>query len=233
MQRYERPVKVAEDGRDDETWTHPSYGAISLTTISGGNPHLFGSDVQHGQRVRIQIKRAEHRRSLSNDWHFTRGRPLVELEMSHAQFAEFITAGGRGEGIACTLLSINGEDQAGIEPFETKQEMFRREIEQSARRRLDDLRAEVAKLGAMIESGKFPKADMRALHRELDRTVQQLPGSLSFVVGQAEEALEKATTAARISIEATVNHHINRIGLDAAQAIGLVPPAATPKELDA
>jgi hypothetical protein len=232
MRERQRPTRQdREDASDKEqTYEHPAYGVIGMYVVTGGDPHLFGSDIHHNQRIRIEIKTATLKRGLSNDWIHGR-RSLVEVEMSHAQFAEFITTPNRGDGIPCTITEIEGRMVPSIEQLETKQEMFRREIEESASRRLEAISAEIAKLGALIESGKLPKGELRELHKTLARQAEQLPGSIGFVVEQGEEALEKATTAAKIDIEATIHAHVNRLGLEAAKAIGIVGPNYTMKEI--
>lgn len=234
MRDRQRPTKQERvRGSDtEEVYDHPAYGVIGMSVVTGGDRHMFGSDIHHGQRIRIHVKRAELHRNLSNDWIHARGLPIVEIEMSHSQFAEFITTPNRGEGIPCTITEINGDMVPAIDQIETKQEMFRREIEAAARKRLEAALQEVKRLGELIESGKTPKTELRELHKNLARELSYLPGSVSFVVGQAEEALEKATTAARIEIEATINHHVSRIGLDAARAIGIVPPDHQPEKIE-
>lgn len=235
MRRTEKPsLREETTGKCDphEVYSHPAYGTISMHVVTGGDPHMFGSDIKHGQRIRVEIRRAEHHRNLSNDWYHGKGRALIEVELSHSQFAEFITTPNRGEGIPCTITEIKGEMIPAIDQVESKAEMFRREIEASAERRLTEIAAKIDQLGALIDSGKLPKGELRALHNDLARHVSQLPGSIGFVVEQGEEALEKATTAAKIQIEATINSHINRIGLDAARAIGLVQPDTNMKAID-
>lgn len=234
MRKRQRPTKREEQiGKCDphEVYDHPAYGVIGMSVVTGGDRHMFGSDIHHNQRIRIHIKRAELHRNLSSDWIHSRGLPLVEVELSHSQFAEFITTPNRGEGIPCTITEIAGEMTPAIDQIETKQEMFRREIEQSAKARLEKALEEVRRLGELIESGKTSKTALRDIHKDLERELSYLPGSVSFVVGQAEEALEKATTAAKIEIEAAVSHHISRIGLDAAKAIGIVGASSGQKEL--
>jgi len=217
-------------GENERTFEHPAFGMIGVRVTTGGDPHLFGSDIKHNQRISITIKTARHKRNLSNDWYHAQ-KELIQVELSHSQFAEFITTPNVGDGIPCTITRHEGRLVPSIEQVETKQEMFRREIEDSARRRLGAIGAEIAKLGALIESGKLPKGELRELYKTLARHAEQLPGSIGFVVEQGEEALEKATTAAKIDIEATIHAHVNRLGLEAAKAIGLVGPNYTMKEI--
>jgi hypothetical protein len=224
-------------GSVQERFSHPAFGAISMSVVNGGDPTLFGSDIGHSQRIRITVKRAERIRNLSNDRIYASGPELVEIEMSHGQFAEFITSANRGDGIPCTLVraapeGTRYESTPGILKEETKLEIFKREVAQSAEKHLESMRAEIAKLGAIIESGKFSKVEMRALHNNLSREAAYLPPTLSFVVGQAEEALEKAATHSKVEVEAFINYQVHKLGLGAAQALGLVNESQPLKEIE-
>lgn len=233
MRKHERPTKnVQQSASDKEVFNHPAYGMVGMSHVTGGASHLFGSDIRHGQRIRIRIQRAELHRGLSNDWFHGRGLPIVEIELSHTQFAEFITNPNRGDGFPRTLTAVNGEMMPSIDQIETKQETFRREIRESASEAINLFKKHVAHLGEMIEAGTLTKKELRALHHDLTCHVGNLPSNMAFTVSQAEEALERATTHAKIELEATVNHHINRIGLDAARQIGLTQPHHQSKEIE-
>lgn len=197
---------------------HDAFATIHLTQRTGGFS-LFGSDIGHDGVVSISISRAELHRNLSNDWIHSENMPIVEVEMSHAQFAEFISGTGRGRGTPATLRIAppRGSDvgvMPGIEKPETKHETFRREIQEMAKKRLEKMSENVRALGEMINSGKVGMKDLRALHKELERHVDQTPGSIGFVVEQAEEALEKATSDAMIQVEAFIGAAAQRIGFE-------------------
>jgi hypothetical protein len=198
-----------------DIFDHPAYGLVRMGVRTGGVPHLFGSDIEHKQRITISICHAELHRALSHDWVHSKGLPVVEIELSHSQFAEFITSPNSGEGIPCTITAVAGEGIPSIAKLESKSETFKREIEQAAKSRIEKALAKVGELGALIESGKHSKTALRDLHRELQREVAYLPSSIEHVVTQAEEAIDKATTAAKIDIEATMQHQLQRVGAHA------------------
>jgi len=211
------PPTVTEDrtGRCDphEVYNHPAYGVITLTNPQGGDSTLFGSDIGHNQRMCIRVHHAELKRDLNHDWIHTTGE-IIEVEMSHAQFAQFITSQGKGDGTPCTLRWMKGEGAVpGIAKIETKHDTFRREIHDAARKRLESIEKEIAKLGEMIESGKLPKKELRELHANLRRQADYLPGTMEFVVKSAEEALEKATSDAKIEVESYIAMTAQRLGL--------------------
>lgn len=206
-----------------EVYEHPAYGVITLTNPHGGEAVLFGSDIGHNSRLCITIHRANLKRDLSNDW-IHPNKTIVEIELSHAQFAEFITGVGNGSGTPCTIRYAPEPGTPvvsvpGIERVETKHQMFRREIHDSAKKTIETFEHEIARLEALIESGKTPKTELRDIARNLRIRAQNAPSNISFVVEQAEEALEKATTAAKIEVEAFIGMKAKQLGLESIQQL--------------
>lgn len=219
------PPVVTEDDSvlSGEICKHPAYGVVVMTHPTGHHGAMFGSDVGGSFGcVRIAVHSAELRRSLSRDWIHHQMAPLVEFEMTHAQFAQFITGVGKGEGTPVTLTHAPedpGRVVPGIAKLETKYDLHRKEIRAAASERLNALAAEVARLEALIESGKTPKAEMRDILSNLKRHVQQTPGSIEFVLKSAEEALENATKDAKIEVEAFIDSRAKSLGLQTLQQL--------------
>ncbi|MDR9846983.1 hypothetical protein [Herbaspirillum huttiense] len=224
MPREERqPIVTEKDG--ERIYEHPAYGCVAMSVVYGGKDVMFGSDLLHGQRVRLRVRTAEMRRTLSNDWHFGR-RTLLEFDMSHSQFAEMITSGGKGDGVPCTLVAINGESIPGIAHVETKQELMRREVRDAANNRIAGISADLERLAALIDSGKVGKTALKEIHRDLSVKVGGLPNTMEFVVAQAEETIDKATNQAKIEIEAVIQHHVANLGVEAAKALHITQKAS-------
>lgn len=205
-------------------YKHPAFGVITMTHPRGHSSPLFGSDIGHSETVRIAVHRAELVRELSHDWHRQLELPVIEFEMSHAQFAQFITSQGSGAGTPVTInfaspVGAHREDMPHIAAIESKHELFHREIKDAAKVRLSTMASLVNGLGELIEGGKTNKTELRKIHAELKRHTEQLPGSVSFVVKQAEEALEKATSDAKIEVEAFIGSTVNRLGLESLQQL--------------
>lgn len=197
-----------------KVYDHPAFGTITLSTVHGGKQELFGSDLHHNDRIRICINEASLRRDLSRDWIMS-GDQLIEIEMSHAQFAEFITSNGKGGGTPVTLKWVRGTGYVpSIEKVETKHETFKREIRDAAKVRLQHIRQGLESLKTLLEGGgSISKKELREIYANLERHTGQLPGTLSFVVESAEEALEKATSDAKIEIETYIQMTAQRLGL--------------------
>ena len=217
MARLEQEPTVSE-GRigacePHGVFQHPAYGTITMTTRTGGGGTLFGSDLGHNQRIAIKISTAKLHRDLHHDWIHS-DKQLIELEMSHAQFAQFITSNGNGSGTPVTITWLKDVGSIpAIKNLQTKHETHRQEIHNSAREAADSMAKNVAKLGAMIESGKLGKKELRELWHTLKCQVDNLPSNMEFAVKSAEEALEKATSDAKIEVESYVQMTAQRLGL--------------------
>lgn len=198
-------------------YEHDAFGLITMTNPTGGDK-MFGSDVKHNHRVCIKVQRAELERNLSNDWIHGRNT-LVEFEMSHAQFAQFITSSGNGSGTPVTLRyaqppGTHIKEMPAIGDIETKAEAFRREIKNSAKKEVGRIQVEIDRLGAMLATGKVGIKEAREIHSNLSSRAANLPSNMEYIVGQAEEALEKAQVAAKIQIEAFIDHTARKTGYE-------------------
>src|SRR5271157_2643135 len=101
---------MANKGLSEETTQkHASYGMVGINRTSSSGTHLFGSIMNHHSFITLTIKHAAVRRMLSGDWYSAESLPIVEIEMSHSQFAELITSPGMGDGVPCTIRGLNGK----------------------------------------------------------------------------------------------------------------------------
>lgn len=110
--RVEQPV-VTDKG-DEEIITHPAFAQISASRVSGGT-YLYGSDFQHHNYVTISIKLSEshQRKGSGRDWAFGR-EEILEVALSEAQWATFVSTMNVGDGVQCTLSRKNGSFVPGL-----------------------------------------------------------------------------------------------------------------------
>lgn len=201
--------------KDAEVHTHPAFGVIRLTQTRSGQPTtLFGSDVGHHSFLKIEIAAASLTRSLSSDW-IHGEKCLLRFEMSHAQFAQFITGAGNYDGTPITISNIGVDSIPSIVKKESKYDLHRKEISAAAKQHLEAVQSSIDKLVATVESGKFRKPEMRKIVEDLRREIEYIPGSLEYVLKSAEEALENATTDAKVEVESYIATSARSIGLKA------------------
>jgi hypothetical protein len=84
--------------------THPSWAMIGASRVShsAGGSALFDSDIRHQHTVTVSISTASRRRDLNRDWLHAE-REFVEVEMSEAQWASFVSSMNAGSGVPCTI----------------------------------------------------------------------------------------------------------------------------------
>jgi hypothetical protein len=207
---YEEPLYTQTDrtGRDNEIKiTHPSYAQISASHVSGGIC-LYGSEFMHQHYVTITVSRSEMNRHLSNDWPFAR-HELIELAMSEAQWAAFVSSMNRGQGVQCTLQHIDLKQVPQIPAPESKLDMFKREGTESAQRVLNDIDSIIAD----IQDSKLSQKQKDDLVRRLGNVRDASKSALSFVLSQFKEHMEATVQKARTEISAYAQNLLVKTGL--------------------
>ena len=188
------------------TETHPAYALVRASRVSG-SATLFGSDFQHQYFVTLAIARGEVNRDLSRDWFHARS-DIIEVAMSEAQWATFISTLNVGMGTPCTLLYHDGRHVASIPDPPKRHEQFEQEMSAN----LAGARAQLAELRKHIESGKGGKHALDLI-RQIDMSIGS---SLVFVAKQFGEHIERTTERAKTEVSAWITNVISRLGLSAA-----------------
>lgn len=124
---------------------YPSYGMIQLSrsSIGGTGTALFGSSIMHNDVIRLTISNGFMEREDSQDNYYaktSRKNCIVEVDMSYTQFAEAITSLNMGDGVPVTITNIGGQPVPKC-PYEDKQKMMRKEVEDAA----DDIARKLVK----------------------------------------------------------------------------------------
>lgn len=99
--------------------------------MNGGAGRLFMSPLRHENRISITIGEAEHVRSLSTDAHYA-GRQIIEVQMSEAQFAQFITNSMNHSGAPCTITRNNGQMVPPLADVQLKSDQYYKEAQKMA-----------------------------------------------------------------------------------------------------
>lgn len=195
---------VSHDEQMGDKYVHPSFGTIGWTQWQGQGRALFGSSIMHHSAITITISHAELHRQLSRDWIFSRD-PIVEIDISPAQFAEFIT-GGNGHSTPITLRRIGFQPLIPDPPFQHKIAEFNDEFEQ----RMSDLAKE---FDAVISLANETHAQKR-LVKDIELLKQMFKGNIPFITRQFSEQLDKTVTEAKAEVEAFTEQALKSKGLE-------------------
>jgi hypothetical protein len=213
----EKPTRRAGDRHYDYIEEHPAYALIGASRTHG-ETYLYGTEFEHHNTIRIRIQRSDLRRGLSNDYH-AGGKQLIEVELSAAQWARFLTELNAGEGVPCTLRAINGQQVPDVAPPESKVDRFSVEAEQH----LADVFKELRELRELLNDTKMSNTARDALRDKISMAEMQCGPNFQFVAKQFAKHVETVTEHAKIEIEAHVQSTLARRGIDGPAPIALGP----------
>lgn len=218
----QEPVEVTrpnERHEDEHSYEHPAFAQIQANRVQGTTT-LYDSDFIHDRYISIRIHRSQLNRNLARDWHFAREQ-YVEVKLSEAQWATFVSSLNTGGGVPCTLYYLAGKEIPEL-PYRNE----RAAIEGDLKEKLDKMQREMAaailavegELGTSVSQKK--KDAVLSRLRQVQRTVGD---SLPFMAKSFDEHMEKTIERAKTEVHGYVNSVIARAGLDAIAAGGQVP----------
>lgn len=198
-----------------EKFKHESMGLIGMYRTQCRGVHLHGSDVSHGGYISLRICESRIDRHLNKDWHHA-DRELIEVKLSHAQFAEMISNMNCGDGVPCTLDTVMGKRMEEPIPIDRKKQYtadFDDDITEIGRK-LDSTIDAMTKL--MTKNGASKKQKQEILDK-LKMAKQGINSNMPFVRDSFGKCLDNGVEDAKRNIE---GHALN-VALNAAKR-GLV-----------
>jgi hypothetical protein len=197
-------VEPEEGAIQGERHSHPAFAQIGASRVSG-SAVLYGADFRHQNFIRLRIAPSELKRSLSNDWPFERSRPYVEVDMSEAQWATFVSSMNMGSGVQCTLRYKDGEAIPELPAPTRRQDQFANEIKEKQA-------AALQRLGELADSLSESGLSARKLKPLLDlvsSAAMHVGSNTAYVAKQFGEHMERVTEAAKAEVNAYAMHLLN------------------------
>lgn len=192
------------DERGNET--HPAFGRIAASRVSNSGPGsvLFDSDIRHGHSVVIRLSRADRRRDLNRDWvHET--KVIAEVEMSQAQWAEFVSSMNAG-GSSCTIRAIPGDWQVDALPYAPRMQLHLDEVAKTADKAVERIKEALAAYKAHKTVANL---------RQLELAVDGMTPNMTYAATSLTDYAEGVVSRSKADIEA--------MALDAARRNGITP----------
>ena len=196
----------------------PAYGMLAFSRVSGGDTHLFGSSVEHKQKIMLVLKTGHVTRELNNDW-YGGDKTLFEVEMSYTQFAELISAMNVGDGVPVTIRYIDG--QGYVEAIKTvnKRTQFIEEFKEQNDKSAATAKELLSEVEGIFKEKRAIKASERdEILSKLTQLYNAVNSHNSYMLNQFNEAMEGVSTEAKGEVEAFVQNKLNSIALAALRA---------------
>jgi len=200
------PVTVNERGDD----THPAFGMIGVHrhSVTPGAV-LFDSDIKHGHTIVVTIETASRKRELNRDW-IHGGKRLIEVEMSEAQWASFVSSMNTS-GVPCTLRARESDQMLPELPYDPRLAHSMDEVKSAAERLFGKAKEAMAAYDA-LDSKATAKEKREALDR-VRNALRNAEANMKFAAKSMTEHAENVVQRSRADIEAMAMHAAERFGL--------------------
>jgi hypothetical protein len=179
-------------GEDCEVRSHPAYAQIFASRISGGAT-LYGSDLRHSSFVRLRIAGSTLTRRGCSDWAMPADVAMVEVDMSEADWATFVSSMNVGNGAQCTLRRFNGEVMPQLPAPKGRAEQFSAEMAATIERGMQGLKS----LKESVESLKLSEKQKAKLLADIASAERNFAANTNFVAEQFDEHMERTVERAK------------------------------------
>lgn len=211
MRNIEDPLTVPNPSPGQEertTTTHPAFAQISASRVTG-LMNLYGSDFSHHNYITISICRSQLDRDLSNDWYHDR-EELIEVALSEAQWATFVSAMNVGRGVPCTLNHVNQQSVPSLPAPASRADQFVDEMKETLKSSTDRLR----KLQAEVKAMALPKGKTAQVLSGIAKAIQEIEANVPFVAECFDEHVEHGIEAAKVEIHGYMTGALMRSGME-------------------
>lgn len=209
---------MGNKGLSEETIIkHESFGMVGINRSQSSGTYLFGSIMNHHSFITLTIKHASVRRMLSGDWYSAESLPIVEIEMSHTQFAELITSPGIGDGVPCTIRGLDGKLLEECPPPQEMTSKFAEDLKKTTASTVAQLKDLTQQLGEALLPGNkaLSKTELKTLLQGMKSAIQSMTDSIPYIEQSFGETMEEEKNKAKGEMEAVATHLILKTGLNA------------------
>lgn len=210
---------------------HPAFGMINASRGSSSPPGqtLFDSDITHQHTVRVTVSKATRKRDLNRDWVHGGAKTLIEVEMSEAQWASFVSSMNTS-GVPCTIRATETDWKIPGLPYDPRLAHSMTEVKQAAHKSFGRIQeAMVAYEKALAD--KAPAKVRNEALRDLHFAIQNTEPNLSFAAESLTEHAENVVQKARADVEAMVYAEATALGLTTGESRGLLELPMMPGEV--
>jgi len=209
----------ATSGHREIVTTHPAFAQIGASRVHG-TTNLYGSDFDHHYYIRIRIAPSKLHRHLANDWPREIHQPYIEVDLSEAQWAEFVSSMNMGSGVQCTLRTKDNKMVPGLPRPPSRQEQFSGEVDE----RMQAAMAALDELSASIDALKISAKQREDLKRQISKSRSNIKSNVSYVAKQFDEHMETTTRKARTEINAFGQHYMTALAKQLGAKDGTLQP---------
>jgi hypothetical protein len=208
-----RPVQEIEAQKTDRgiRMSHPAFGQLGASRVSGRRT-LYGSDFEHNSYITIRISESELNRDLSRDWPMAK-KGIIEVSVSEAQWATFVSAMNVGEGVPCTIEYRDSTGYVPSFPIPDRTEQFKAEFGERLGRSVEKLQGLLSQINEM----GIKVSQKNALSGTVANVIMELNQNLPYVASSFEEHIEETVDKMKSEVHGYIAGVLQRTGIEALQ----------------
>lgn len=201
------------EDKEKETFTHPSFGQIRFSRVQG-HAEFYGSELAQDHYIVMEVKQSEVQRTLTCDWNFAHGLPLIELRMSSMQFSELITSLNQGSGVPCTIEMLDKKKVEQYPVTESRKEFVHRKFKERMLEFTKTLREKQNRVKELTAKKTLSKADQSELNFLVEWLTTEVANNIPFFAECFQETMDEVVMEAKMEVENAIQHKITTLGLE-------------------
>lgn len=196
---------------DGNTYSHPSFGMISVVRHSGNIRGLFGTETDHSSSMVITIENAEVTQSLGRNWYYGKTQ-IMEVELSPIQYSEMIS-NPNTSGVPCTIRHTSERGRIKSKHIDTVTQHVESVIDQKLLDSNKKLKSLISDVSAVLnKKGALKVSDKNEIRGLVESLVRDLTSSLPFYEESVKKSIAKSKSEAKMDIESYATHVISKLG---------------------
>lgn len=203
------------ENNERERYSHPAYGQISFSRIHSNGTDFYGSELTQDNYIQLEVNPSEIERTLTQDYYYTKGLPLIKLRLSANQFSELLTNMNHGGGIPCTIEMVDGKPIQKLNKAESRKEFVHRKFQDRMKQFAVTLKAKQIRAKELTEKKTLSKADQHELHMTIQWLTTEVASNIPFFAQCFQETMDEVVTEAKAEVENAILHKITTLGLEA------------------
>lgn len=207
-------VEPTVDERGQEH--HPAWGLLGASRVNSTGSILFDSDVPHRHYVIVTLSTAKRTRDLHRDWIYA-DEQIVEIAMSEAQWASFVSTMNVGDGVPVTIEE-RGRERMPKMPYQPRLAESIAEVRTASHRAMEEIDAAMEMYLAHKTAGNL---------RDLQAAIKNAPRNMRFAAKSLSEHAENVGARLRADVEAFAVIKARQLGIDPADLGGTLPELNT------
>jgi len=176
------------------------------------------SNLNNSNWISLRVYQAKDEEKYGEVRQYTKSRhPIVEVDLSAAQFAELLTTMNIGSGVPCTIKSVQGKriDQSPLDNDDKPLDIGKKFFEKNAKEFTENLVRKTDSYLKDLENMKISKKDKAKMESILSGIKTEITSNMPFYVTIFEETTKKVMSESKAEIDAFVTGGIVKAGLEA------------------